>query len=120
MINNKDRKNISDYLISIFLCGSIFIVFLSFDSKLLHWSSFIALACGVIISSDIIEWVRGKISVFDPKFFVALVIFVAYFFSPLLFLVNENKSLIGRVDLKELNYWVGLTCVFLFYGFDFL
>lgn len=114
------REKIIDYLLSAFFCGLIFIIFLSLDTKLLHWSSFFALACGLLISPDLIEWVRNKKKqIFDPNFFVALVIFVAYFFSPLLFLLYQDKASVGRVELINPKYWVGLTCILYLTGLIF-
>jgi len=61
------------------LCG-----FLLVDERLMHWFVLPVLCCGVLIGRDAVDWLRGRLDVYDPVGLLGLLGFHFFFLAPLL------------------------------------
>jgi len=58
--------------------------FLSFSNRFDHWFLIPISICGVLIGTDAIEWVRGRLGLYDPVGILGIVGFHFFFLAPLL------------------------------------
>lgn len=54
------------------------------NSELIHWFVIPVYLCGVLVGTDAIDWLRGRVSLFDPVGLVGLLGVVHFFLAPLL------------------------------------
>jgi hypothetical protein len=102
-------------LVSTCLCLAITGGFAVWSSEFLHWFIVPVTLCGAIVGEDAVEWVRGRMDLFDPAGLVGL--FGAHFFflTPLLhvgldFWMYEVE---GPPDWRP---WLGAMAVLNFLG----
>lgn len=74
----------SSWLISAYICIVVWIGFLISSEQMLHWFVIPVLACGVVIGVDAVNWLRGRLDIFDPIGIVGLLGFHFFFLAPML------------------------------------
>jgi hypothetical protein len=75
----------SNYLIAGVAVGVIALVFiLGGPKEMVHWFVLPAMACGILMGSDVVRWLQGLMDPFDPKGLIGIVIFYGFFIAPML------------------------------------
>src|SRR5829696_787148 len=92
-----------------FIIGvSIIAAFGSTSDKFAHWFVLPVLLCGALIGIDAVDWVRGRLDVFDPVGLIGLVGFHFFFLAPLLH-VSWDHWMPGAlvVPPQDWRVWLG-------------
>lgn len=74
----------SSFLIATCICIFVLIGFIAVSDQFLHWFVIPVLVCGILISSDAVDWFRGQLDIFDPVGILGLLGFHFFFLAPLL------------------------------------
>ncbi len=72
-----------------------------------HWFAIPTFFCGVIIGLDLIDWLRGRLDVFDPVGLVGVMGFHWFFLAPLLQVDSNYTLLVDSVRLADPREWLG-------------
>lgn len=72
------------FFIASYICVLIFTGFVLTSDPLRHWFVIPVMVCGVIIGSDAVDWMRGRMNLFDPAGLLGLLGFHFFFLAPLL------------------------------------
>lgn len=93
-------------LLSIALSVAVLLPFLAFSEPCRHWFVVPVLICGILIGIDCIDWVRGRVDLFDPVGILGVLGFHAFFLAPLLHVMLDEWMLWVRPppDWRE---WLG-------------
>ena len=78
------QNEIVSFYIASCACVLIFTGFVLTSDQLQHWFVIPIMMCGVIIGSDAVEWMRGRMNLFDPAGLLGLLGFHFFFLAPLL------------------------------------
>ena len=70
--------------ISFFGCTLLTAVFLGSDPQVVHWFVIPVLFCGALIGADAVDWLRGRVSLFDPAGIVGVLGVHFFLLAPLL------------------------------------
>ena len=82
-------------LYSVLLSLAILVPFLALSVPCRHWFVVPVLVCGVLIGIDLVDWVRGRVDLFDPVGILGVLGFHTFFLAPLL-----------HVSLDEWMAWI--------------
>lgn len=77
---------IYNYLIATILTMVVSVGFAVSFPICLHWSLIILSFCGIIVTADLVAWIRGEVDVFDLKVPVAGILYLNTYLAPLLHL----------------------------------
>ena len=99
-------------LASFIICVSIIAAFGLTSDKFAHWFVLPVLLCGALIGIDAVDWVRGRLDVFDPVGLLGLVGFHFFFLAPLLH-VHWNHWMAGTLVTppQDWRVWLGSMAV---------
>lgn len=78
------RHELSSVVFAAYGCSLIVLGFLLSSERFAHWFVLPVWLCGVVIATDAVEWLRGRIDLFDPLGLVGLLGVHFYFLAPLL------------------------------------
>jgi hypothetical protein len=78
------KSNRDSLLIAFYACAVILIGFIIASDEFLHWFVLPVLLCGILIGSDAVDWMRGRVSLLDPAGCVGLLGLHFFFLAPLL------------------------------------
>ena len=92
------------------LCLTVAGAFWLGSAECRHWFMLPVLLCGILCSIDAVQWLRGRMDVFDPAALLALFGLHFFFFAPLLqvscdFWVSDWLSIV--TPLPDWRPWVG-------------
>lgn len=88
-------SDLMSVMLSILLSLAVLVPFLAYSLPCRHWFVVPVLVCGVLIGIDFIDWIRGRVDLFDPVGILGVLGFHAFFLAPLL-----------HVSLDEWMAWV--------------
>jgi hypothetical protein len=74
----------TSFSLSALICVLAIIGLTATNSELIHWFVIPVYLCGVLVGTDAIDWLRGRVSLFDPVGLVGLLGVVHFFLAPLL------------------------------------
>jgi hypothetical protein len=91
----------------------IVFVFLFFP-KTFHWFVIPTFLCGILLSPDMIDWLRGKLDLFDPKGLFGFFGFYLFFVSPILWVALDYQMIwiTNPTDWRPLLGWMQVFNVF--------
>jgi len=78
------RTDVASVLISCYICIWILTGFVATSDQFLHWFVIPVLFCGILIGSDAVNWLRGRLDIFDPIGILGLFGLHFFFLAPLL------------------------------------
>ncbi len=78
------KNHIDSLFISFYACALTLIGFIITSDQFLHWFVVPVLLCGVLIGSDAVDWMRGRVSLLDPAGCLGLLGLHFFFLAPLL------------------------------------
>ena len=58
--------------------------FLLASAKFLHWSVPVLVLCGCLIGKDAVDWIRGRLDLFDPAGILGIFGYYFFFLTPML------------------------------------
>lgn len=99
---------------SVLLTFTVLFFFLVQSDGFQHWFVLPVALCGVLIGMDAIDWLRGKLNIFDPFGFVGLLGFHFFFLAPLLHVYWNYWSLyqLGSTQPADYRPWLGgMACL---------
>src|SRR5437867_10567284 len=74
--------NVSSAALAFYLCAGVLLLFLATSEDTRHWFVIPVLLCGVLIASDTVDWVRGRLNLFDPVGIVGILGIYFFFLAP--------------------------------------
>lgn len=91
-------------------------VLCAFEPRLVHWFLVPVVACGLIVGKDAMDWLSGRVDLFDPRGVVAAVAVHLFFLAPLLlvFWDIDYDVVPGPADWRP---WLGIMAVINGLGF---
>jgi len=78
------QRDVSSFVASLYLCTWIVLLALLSSNEFLHWFVLPVWACGVLIGTDVVDWIRQRTRTFDPIGIIGLLGFHFFFLAPLL------------------------------------
>ncbi len=100
----------SSVLTSLVLCGSVLSYLLLTDYRFHHWFVVPIFACGVIISVDAIEWLRGRLDLYDPVGVLGVIGSYFFFAAPLL-CITLGTTLGEVIPPDDWREWLGRMAI---------
>lgn len=80
----KRAEDVFSWVISVYLCTFVVIGFVVSSDDFWHWFVLPVLCCGILISKEAVDWIRGRLNIFDPVGIIGLLGFHFFFLAPLL------------------------------------
>jgi hypothetical protein len=111
----ENKSEVSNALISIYICTLIILFALIISSDFWHWFLLPVWACGVLIGIDAVNWLRRRIPVFDPVGIIGFLGVYFFFLAPLLH-VYLDYWMRYVTPPAEWRYWLGWMAVLNFLG----
>lgn len=90
---------------SIFLTTLILLYFILTSNEFLHYFVFPIYFCGIIIGTDLIDWLRGKVETFDPVGFIGIFGYHFFFLAPLLF-IYWDYGMSNVIEPQDWRPWI--------------
>jgi hypothetical protein len=78
------RIEVGSVCVSSYLCILIVIGFVVASDRFLHWFVLPVMCCGVLIGIDAVDWLRGRVHLFDPVGILGIYGLHFFFLAPLL------------------------------------
>ncbi|MGQ9601031.1 MAG: hypothetical protein ACUVWZ_16685 [Anaerolineae bacterium] len=78
------RSAALSWVISLYVCALVVIGLLFLSERLWHWFVLPVFLCGVVVTVDAVEWLRGRLDIFDPFGVIGAIGFHFFFLAPLL------------------------------------
>jgi len=97
---------IPSFYLSFAFCGLILLGFLIADEAYAHWFVLPVLLCGGLIGIDAVDWLRGRLPLFDPAGILAMFGLHFFFLAPLLH-VTWDYWLLYIVPPTDWREWLG-------------
>ena len=106
------RSPRGDYAITAAAVGILALLFMSRSKPIIHWFVLPLIACGILAGVDIVQWLRARLDLFDPKTIIACLAFYGFFLAPLLH-VFWNTFGVGDLALfGDWRTWLGaMACL---------
>jgi hypothetical protein len=102
----KGAEDVFSWVISVYLCTFIVIGFVASSDDFWHWFVLPVLCCGILISKEAVDWIRGRQDLFDPVGIIGLLGFHFFFLAPLLH-VHLDYWLEYVVLPPDMRGWLG-------------
>src|SRR5680860_154563 len=112
------RASAIDLLISFYVTSIILVIFILTGSGWDHWLIFPVFLCGVMIGTDLVLLVRGKLAPFSAEALVAGVGYHMFFLAPLLH-VRWDQWMLWVVPPQDWRLWVGRFAILNVLGIGF-
>ena len=109
------QSRVSDFVVSSGVCITIAAVHIAVSVPHFHWFVVPVTACGVLIATDAIAWMRGKTDIFDPAGLIGLLGVHFFFLAPLLH-VQWDHWMAGVVPPSDWRDWLGAMALLNFVG----
>jgi hypothetical protein len=108
-IRNAPEKISLSMVFSVMVTVMIAIYFMIAEPDNQHWFVIPVILCGVVVGIDAIDWLRGKMNIFDPFGFVGLFGYHFFFLCPLLHVYWHYWSLfvLGSTQPPDYRPWLG-------------
>jgi len=103
-------KETGSGLIAICMCSAVLCGFVAANDRCLHWSLLPLFCCGVLIGTDAVDWVRGRVDLFDPVGVLGVLGFHFFFLAPLLHVTWDHWAL-KQVPPPDWRFWLGAMAV---------
>src|SRR5258707_15491648 len=115
----KPTRMAAKYALSLYLSIAVSALFVALDSSMLHWFLIPVLACGVVIGGDAVDWIRGRLSLFDPVGILGTLGYYFFFLAPLLVVWFKHRLLYLPDQPDDYRPWLGGVSILIFFGLLF-
>jgi hypothetical protein len=85
--------------------------FLLSSNRFFHWCVPILVLCGSLIGRDAVDWVRGRLDLFDPAGILGLFGYYFFFITPMLQIYLDYRLLYVRVQPEDYRPWIGRMAI---------
>jgi hypothetical protein len=79
-----EATDATSFSLAAVICVVAIIGMTATSAELIHWFVIPVYLCGVLVATDAIDWLRGRVALFDPVGLVGLLGVVHFFLAPLL------------------------------------
>ena len=110
------RADGATIMASFLLAGSITLAAPAFSPRLIHWFLIPLFGCGFLVGIDLIEWLRGRIDLFDPAGMIGILSFHFFFVAPLLMIHWDYRMRYLPEQPDDYRTWLGLMAILNFCG----
>ncbi len=86
-------------------------VFLLLSNQFLHWFVLPLILCGCLIGKDAVDWLRGRVDLFDPAGIIGIFGYYFFFVTPMLQIYLDYRIVYVRVQPDDYRPWVGAMAV---------
>lgn len=97
-----------DYALSFIIACALALIFMILSPSVVHWFLIPLIACGVLSGIDVVQCIRGRLDLFDPKAVIGFLSFYGCFVTPILHVVWDrygvNNDLLLWGDWRS---WLG-------------
>ncbi len=92
--------------LAVYLCTLTLLVVMLLSSEVWHWFLLPLWVCGVLVGTDAIDWLRGRVGLFDPVGILGVMGFYFFLVAPLLHVYLDYWMLyvVGPPDWRD---WLG-------------
>lgn len=104
---------IPSVVLSMLLTCSTALLFLVFTPDVRHWFILPVIGCGILIGIDAIDWVRGRLALFDPAGLIGVLGVHIFFLCPILNVVWDHRMKYLPDQPLDYRPWLGLLAVIL-------
>src|SRR5438128_1961906 len=104
------------FAISLYVSAAIAAGMVAFYPAMLHWFLLPVLACGVLIGEDAVEWLRGRMDLFDPVGILGVLGYYFFFLSPLLVVWWNHRLMYLPDQPDDYRPWLGGVAALNFLG----
>jgi hypothetical protein len=110
-------RSLSDLAVSTVVTAAVTAGFVGFSESCRHWYVLPAALSGIIIGTDAVAWLRGRMNLYDPVGLFGLLGYHGFFLAPLLaaawdfwlpYVVGVYKSSVIPSDWRD---WMGWMCL---------
>jgi hypothetical protein len=98
-------------LASVLLAASCCLFGVLSSPQLAHWFLLPLFACGAVIGVDLIDWLRGRMDLFDPAGMVGILGFHFFFLSPMLMIHWAYRMRYLPEQPDDYRVWLGLMAI---------
>lgn len=105
------RGRLPNIIVAWFLASLIMLVVVAMSPETHHWFLFPVLACGVVIGTDAIAWVRGDLDAFSPVGVIGLLGVHFFFLAPML-QVHWDVAIRNGVRPDDWRPWLGQMAIY--------
>jgi len=116
--STRPQKTIPSVFLSFFGSVCIALLFSASSSQFSHWFIIPVTLCGIVIGTDAVDWLRGRLNLFDPVGVVGLFGLHLFFLAPLLHVAWDHQ-LLYLPALEEWRPWLGHMALLNFVGLLF-
>jgi hypothetical protein len=102
-------------IVSVLLCIAILVCFIQTSDQVLHWFIIPVTLCGILIGIDAVDWLLGRLNIFDPVGVLGMLGLHFFFLSPLLH-VTWNLWYIDASHPPDWRPWLGYLAILNFLG----
>ncbi len=101
------RTHLDSYLLAFYLSALVIAGFLFASDAIWHWYVVPLLLCGTLIGSDAIDWLRGRLDLFDPIGIIGILGCHLFFLTPLLHVYWDYFWSMGPLPPQDWRDWLG-------------
>ena len=105
-LSNRKADGVS-VLASVLLSASCCLFGVLQSPKLAHWFLLPLFACGAVIGIDLVDWLRGRMDLFDPAGMVGILGFHFFFLSPMLMVAWDYRMRYLPEQPADYRGWLG-------------
>ena len=98
--------NVPDLLYSVYISLVIVLIFLALSPQMWHWFIFPVFISGVIIGTDLIRWLRGKLPLFSPTGIIGIIGY-HFFFVSFLLQIYWDHGMAYVISPLDWRPWLG-------------
>ncbi len=103
-------RSIESLVISVYVCALTLTIFVALSDQFLHWFIAPVALSGILIGIDAVDWVRGRVNLFDPIGLSGAFGWFFFFLAPLL-TVATGYWLIYVEPPVERREWLGWMAI---------
>jgi hypothetical protein len=97
-----------DYALSFIIACALALIFMILSPSVVHWFLIPLIACGVLSGIDVVQCIRGRLDLFDPKAVIGFLSFYGCFVTPILHVVWDRYGVNNDLLLwGDWRAWLG-------------
>jgi hypothetical protein len=97
-----------DYALSFIVVCAVALIFMILSPSVVHWFLIPLIACGVLSGIDVVQCIRGRLDLFDPKAVIGFLSFYGCFVTPILHVVWDRYGVNNDLLLwGDWRTWLG-------------
>ncbi|NLY01913.1 MAG: hypothetical protein GXY83_37995, partial [Rhodopirellula sp.] len=103
-------ESAASVILAFWLCAAVVLAFMVAWPDCRHWFVLPLLCCGVIVGADAMDWLLGRVGLFDPIGVIGIVGLHFFFLAPLLHVVLDYWC-VDVIPPPDWRYWLGVMAL---------